>query len=167
MGSFNDRFYHYSKRSLSPPQIERSPVSSSGKSRNLSTKPTETGDLGVVNQIPGFSGGIVQLLALFEKKPGIVKQKQSNDRFYHYSKRSLSPPQIERSPVSSSGKSRNLSTKPTETGDLGVVNQIPGFSGGIVQLLALFEKKPGIVKQKQSNDRSCIIFDRSHSSQLQ
>ena len=53
----------------------RSPVSSSGKSSNLSTKSTETGDLGVVNQIPGFSGGIVQLLALFEKKPGIALWK--------------------------------------------------------------------------------------------
>ena len=39
--------------------------------QNLSTKPAETGDLVDYAEIPGFSGGIVQLLALFEKKPGI------------------------------------------------------------------------------------------------
>ena len=54
----------------------------SNEVQNLTTKPTETGDLVDYAEIPGFLGGIVQLLALFEKKPGIVKQKQSNDRFW-------------------------------------------------------------------------------------
>ena len=59
-------------------------------------------------------------------------------------------------PVSSPGQSRNLSTKPTETGDLVDYAEIPGFSGGIVQLLALVEKKPGIAKRRFLNNKGVV-----------
>ena len=41
--------------------------------QNLTTKPTETGDLVDYAEIPGFSGEIVKLLMIVEKKPGILK----------------------------------------------------------------------------------------------
>ncbi len=46
--------------------------------QNLTTKPTETGDLVDYAEIPGFSGEIVKLRMIVEKKPGDLKPVENS-----------------------------------------------------------------------------------------
>ena len=59
---------HLQKRSL----LSMLPGFFPNEVQNLTTKPTETGDLVDYAEIPGFSGEIVKLRMIVEKKPGIL-----------------------------------------------------------------------------------------------